>query len=205
VLKAKKESLHPLTAKRRAMEYAKAVGVQFAILSNGLVHYFWDITKGNPRPIYKFPSAGEIGAIKVWNPDRQALTHEPVGNDYSVTVQVPDYAERAEWKGNINPHCSYPDVNPCVLGGPIFLSSGLCTTDLLFAKGRCLISRIAWMSLRAPAGSEHFRTPMTTPALLVLCVVMIFCVLPILSYFGPVIINTKYLEFEPDSVYQPVG
>jgi type I restriction enzyme R subunit len=77
VLEAKKESLHPLTAKRQAREYAKAVGAQFVILSNGIVHYFWDITKGNPKPIYKFPSAGEIGAIKAWKPDREALAHEP--------------------------------------------------------------------------------------------------------------------------------
>ncbi|TAN21173.1 MAG: DEAD/DEAH box helicase [Chitinophagaceae bacterium] len=101
VLEAKKESLHPLTAKRQARKYAKAVGAQFVILSNGIVHYFWDITKGNPRPIYKFPSAGEIGAIKAWKPDRETLAHEPVGSDYIVSVQMPDYTERPEWKGNI--------------------------------------------------------------------------------------------------------
>lgn len=101
VLEAKKESLHPLVAKEQARKYAKTVGAQYAILSNGIVHYFWDITKGNPKPIYKFPSPAEIGAIKNWNPDRNALANEPVGNDYIVAVQMPDYVERPGWKGSV--------------------------------------------------------------------------------------------------------
>lgn len=101
VLEAKKESLHPLVAKEQARKYAKTVGAQYVILSNGIVHYFWDVTKGNPKPIYKFPSPSEIGAIKVWNPDRTALTNEKVGIDYIASIQMPDYAERPEWTGSI--------------------------------------------------------------------------------------------------------
>lgn len=101
VLEAKKESLHPLVAKVQAREYAKTVDAQFIILSNGIVHYLWDTKKGNPKPIYKFPSASEIGAIKEWNPDRNALSNEPVANDYIASVQMHDYAERPEWNGSI--------------------------------------------------------------------------------------------------------
>lgn len=99
VLEAKKESLHPLVAKEQARKYAKTVGAQYVILSNGIVHYFWDVTKGNPKPIYKFPSPSEIGAIKAWNPDRNALANEKVAIDYIASIQMPDYAERPEWKG----------------------------------------------------------------------------------------------------------
>ncbi len=102
VLEAKKESLHPLVAKEQARKYAKTVGAQYVILSNGIVHYFWDTTKGNPKPIYKFPSPSEIGAIKAWNPDRNALAAEKVGVDYIVQIQMPDYSERPEWKGSIS-------------------------------------------------------------------------------------------------------
>lgn len=101
VLEAKKEIIHPLAAKEQARKYANTVGAQFAILSNGIVHYLWDITKGNPKPIYKFPSPAEIGAIKEWNPDRNALAGEHVANDYIVAIQMPDYAERPGWKGSI--------------------------------------------------------------------------------------------------------
>ncbi|MCB9510032.1 MAG: DEAD/DEAH box helicase family protein [Deferribacteres bacterium] len=101
VLEAKKESLHPLVAKEQARKYAKAVDAQYVILSNGIVHYFWDVTKGNPKPIYKFPSPSEIGAIKEWNPDRNALANEQVEIDYIASIQMPDYAEHPEWKGSI--------------------------------------------------------------------------------------------------------
>ena len=101
VLEAKKESLHPLVAKEQARKYANTVGAQFIILSNGIVHYLWDLKKGNPKPVYKFPSPEEIGAIKEWNPDRNALANEPVADDYIVAVQMPDYKERPGWKGSI--------------------------------------------------------------------------------------------------------
>lgn len=101
VLEAKKESLHPLVAKEQARKYANTVGAQFIILSNGIVHCLWDLKKGNPKPVYKFPSPEEIGAIKEWNPDRNALANEPVADDYIVAVQMPDYKERPGWKGSI--------------------------------------------------------------------------------------------------------
>lgn len=101
VLEAKKEDLHPLTAKEQARKYAKTVGSQYIILSNGIIHYFWDLEKGGPKPIIEFPSADEIGAIKEWKPDREELANEPVDDDYIAIVQLPDYAERPEWKGNV--------------------------------------------------------------------------------------------------------
>lgn len=101
VLEAKKEDLHPLTAKEQARKYAKSVEARYIILSNGIVHFFWDTLKGNPRPILKFPSPKEIGAIKQWNPDRELLVSEKVDSDYIASIQMPDYAERPEWNGNI--------------------------------------------------------------------------------------------------------
>jgi type I restriction enzyme R subunit len=101
VLEAKKESLHPLVAKEQARKYANTVGAQYIILSNGIVHYLWDLKKGNPKPIYKFPSPSEIGAIKEWNPDRESLANEIVYEDYIASIQMPDYAARPGWKGSI--------------------------------------------------------------------------------------------------------
>jgi len=101
VLEAKKEDLHPLVAKEQARKYATTVDAQFIILSNGIVHYLWDLKKGNPKPIYKFPSPSEIGAIKEWNPDRNALAAEPVENDFIAIVQMPDYSERPDWNGTV--------------------------------------------------------------------------------------------------------
>ena len=60
VLESKKEELHPLIAKEQARKYAKNVNAQYIILSNGIIHYLWDLKKGNPKPIYKFPSPNVI-------------------------------------------------------------------------------------------------------------------------------------------------
>lgn len=101
VLEAKKESLHPLVAKEQARKYATTVNAQYIILSNGIVHYLWDLKKGNPKPIYKFPSPSEIGAIKDWNPDRTSLYEEQVAIDYIAKIQMADYAERPGWNGSV--------------------------------------------------------------------------------------------------------
>ncbi len=45
VLEAKKKILHPLVAKEQARKYARAVNAQYIILSNGIVHFFWDLKK----------------------------------------------------------------------------------------------------------------------------------------------------------------
>jgi type I restriction enzyme R subunit len=102
VLEAKKEKLHPLVAKEQARKYANSVGAQFIILSNGDLHYLWDLEKGNPKTILKFPSPVEIGAIKNWNPDRNSLVHETLEYDYIAVVQMADYAQRPEWQGNVD-------------------------------------------------------------------------------------------------------
>ncbi len=101
VLEAKRESLHPLTAKEQARKYAKTVGARFIILSNGVIHYLWDLEKGNPIPIHKFPSPKELDAVKEWKPDRNALANERVDEDYIVVVQMPDYKERPGWNGSV--------------------------------------------------------------------------------------------------------
>jgi len=101
VLEAKREQLHPLVAKEQARKYAATVGARFIILSNGIVHYLWDLQSGNPKPIYKFPCPEEIGAIHHWNPDRNVLASEYVDEDYIVTIQMPDYVERPGWNGSV--------------------------------------------------------------------------------------------------------
>jgi type I restriction enzyme R subunit len=101
VLEAKKESLHPLVAKEQARIYANTVDAKFIILTNGIIHYLWDLEKGNPKPIHKFPSPEQIGAITNWRPDRMELVEEVVGKDYIAKIQMPDYAKRPGWNGRI--------------------------------------------------------------------------------------------------------
>jgi type I restriction enzyme R subunit len=60
VLEAKSEDKNPLVGKEQARKYAKSQNCRFVILSNGNLHYFWDLTRGNPYVITKFPEPTSV-------------------------------------------------------------------------------------------------------------------------------------------------
>jgi len=98
VLEAKKESLHPLVGKEQARAYAKSQKVKFVILSNGTLHYLWNIEMGNPEQIQVFPSLESIKQYKIFNPDANKLVTEKVSDDYVVLTQLPNYREIPEFQ-----------------------------------------------------------------------------------------------------------
>lgn len=98
VLEAKREGKNPLDAKEQAREYAESKGCRFIILSNGRIHYFWDLEQGNPYVISRFPSPETIGFTEAAKKDVAALVNEPVGADYVVLTQMPDYATNAGYR-----------------------------------------------------------------------------------------------------------
>ncbi len=98
VLEAKKESLHPLTGKEQARNYALAQKVKFAILSNGTLHYLWNIEIGNPEQIQAFPTLESIKQYYTFNPDPIKLTEEDVQDDYVVLTQLPTYQQIPKFK-----------------------------------------------------------------------------------------------------------
>jgi type I restriction enzyme R subunit len=46
VLEAKAEDKNPLIGKEQARKYARSQNYRFVILSNGNLHYFWDLSHG---------------------------------------------------------------------------------------------------------------------------------------------------------------
>ncbi len=100
VLEAKKECIHPLTAKKQAKDYAKSINCRFVILSNGNSHYLWDLQKGNPERIFNFPKPESIEGYKAFNPNRERLWIEPISDGYVATTQYPNYLSDPEY---INP------------------------------------------------------------------------------------------------------
>lgn len=98
ILEAKSEEKNPLSAKEQARKYARSQNARFVILSNGNIHYLWDLEQGNPVVISKFPSPKEIGNHYAFSPDAQRLADELVGLDYIALTQMPSYAQEAGWK-----------------------------------------------------------------------------------------------------------
>lgn len=98
VLEAKKEALNPLTGKEQARKYARSVNCRFVILSNGNIHFFWDLERGTPYLITKFPEPWSVVGYHTHKPDPNKLAQELVENDYIVLTQKPNYKTDAGWK-----------------------------------------------------------------------------------------------------------
>jgi len=98
VLEAKSEDKNPLVGKEQARKYAKSQNCRFVILSNGNLHYFWDLERGNPYIITAFPSPTSVSGYQKSHPDPKLLVEEVIGDDYVVLTQRPGYASEAAWK-----------------------------------------------------------------------------------------------------------
>ncbi|MEQ1532502.1 MAG: DEAD/DEAH box helicase family protein [Sideroxydans sp.] len=98
VLEAKAENKNPLVGKEQARKYAKSQNCRFIILSNGNLHYFWDLQHGNPYVISHFPKPDSITGYSRFQPNPHKLTDEPVGLDYIALTQLPNYANQAGWQ-----------------------------------------------------------------------------------------------------------
>lgn len=97
VLEAKREDVNPIFAKEQARKYANSQNCRFVILSNGNLHYFWDLERGNPNLITKFPTLNTIINYKSFKPNPLNIVDESVSNDYIVLTQKPDYNKDPRW------------------------------------------------------------------------------------------------------------
>ena len=98
VLEAKSEDKNPLVGKEQARKYARSQNCRFVILSNGNLHYFWDLERGNPYVITSFPTPESVSGYRKVAPNPQRLIEERVGEDFIVLTQRPNYASEAAWK-----------------------------------------------------------------------------------------------------------
>ncbi len=97
VLEAKSEDKNPLVGKEQARKYARAQNCRFVILSNGNLHYFWDLERGNPYIITAFPTPNSVSGYQQVQPNPVRLVEEPVDRDYIVLTQRPNYKTEAAW------------------------------------------------------------------------------------------------------------
>lgn len=98
VLEAKAEKHNPLIAKEQARNYAHSQNVRFVLLSNGNLHYFWDLEQGNPTLITEFPNPESFEHFKVFSPNPSALVNEKIDEDYIAITQNPGYRNDASWQ-----------------------------------------------------------------------------------------------------------
>jgi type I restriction enzyme R subunit len=97
VLEAKREELDPLVGKEKSRNYARSQNVRFVILSNGNLHYFWDLEQGNPTIITEFPTPESLDHCHAFQPNPGALVREKMDSDYVAVTQSPNYVNDPRW------------------------------------------------------------------------------------------------------------
>ncbi len=97
-VEAKKTLLSPLVGKEQARGYAKSLNCRFIILSNGLLHYLWDLEQGNPVKIEKFPSQEDLEMKTTFNPPRDEDEDNGIDEDYLALTQFPQFKDSPDFK-----------------------------------------------------------------------------------------------------------
>jgi type I restriction enzyme R subunit len=110
VLEAKAENKNPLVGKEQARKYARSQNSRFVILSNGNLHYFWDLERGSPYIITTFPSPDSATNYRKHTPNPAQLVNEQVGEDYIALTQRPSYSSEAGWRNEAE-RASYVQLN----------------------------------------------------------------------------------------------
>ncbi|MBU1778725.1 DEAD/DEAH box helicase family protein, partial [Patescibacteria group bacterium] len=93
ILEAKKEDKNPLDGKEQARKYAHTENARFVILSNGNLHYFWDLERGDPEIITEFPTQESLKHRQDFKPDNQRLADEEVKENYIAFTQNPNFKD----------------------------------------------------------------------------------------------------------------
>ena len=110
VLEAKSEDKDPLDGKEQARKYARSQNCRLVILSNGNLHYLWDLERGNPYVITSFPRPDSAIHYEKIKPDDKRLIADVVGPDYIARTQRPAYASDAGWN-NLTERAEYIKTN----------------------------------------------------------------------------------------------
>lgn len=82
VVEAKREGIHPYTAKQQALPYARQLGAPFVFLTNGDLIYFWDYERDDARPVSGFYARKDLQRLVALRRLQQPLATIPVPADY---------------------------------------------------------------------------------------------------------------------------
>lgn len=87
VLEAKNEGKAPLDGKEQARRYTDNQNARFVILSNGNLHYFWDLNSGNPEIITELPTQESLMHRLDFKPNNQQLAEAEINQYYIAETQ----------------------------------------------------------------------------------------------------------------------
>jgi type I restriction enzyme R subunit len=97
VLEAKREDVNPLFAKEQSRAYAMSQNIRFVILSNGNIHYLWDIEIGNPEIITSMPTQESLEQRLEFKPNTKSLHSENITKEYVALMQNPNLLQEPDY------------------------------------------------------------------------------------------------------------
>ena len=68
IIEAKRQQKSPLDGKEQARNYAKSMKLDFVILTNGELHFLWNVNFGSPEKMEFLPTQEELLYRRNWNP-----------------------------------------------------------------------------------------------------------------------------------------
>jgi type I restriction enzyme, R subunit len=110
VIEAKRPQKNPLDGKEQARFYAQKLNARFVILSNGELHYLWDIKFGNPLMIKEFPTLMYLTYQTEFNPYYKQLVAEKVTENYVAFSQLPNFENDPSYQ-NVNTRQTFISEN----------------------------------------------------------------------------------------------
>ena len=97
IVEAKREDIHPLDAKEQARKYAISLRCKYVILTNGKIHYFWNLEKGNPEMITTFPTYDSLKESRALHTDTSKISSMDIDKYYVATSQEPSLSSSSAW------------------------------------------------------------------------------------------------------------
>ena len=98
VVEAKRDATHPLEAKEQARKYAKSLRCKYVILTNGSIHYFWNLEKGNPEMITTFPTYESLKESKALTANSECIVEMNIDKYFVALSQDPALITSSAWK-----------------------------------------------------------------------------------------------------------
>jgi len=122
VVEAKNEDKDPLVGKEQSRTYAKSIQARFIILTNSNLHYLWDLERGNPTIINRFPTQITLEGFSEFKPKKDLILQEVVNDDYLVLTQNPNYSKDPDFI-NTQTRKDFTDKNKLVFLRPYQLNA----------------------------------------------------------------------------------
>ena len=97
IVETKREDIHPLDAKEQARKYAISLRCKYVILTNGKIHYFWNLEKGNPEMITTFPTYDSLKESRALHTNTSKISSMDIDKYYVATSQEPSLSSSSAW------------------------------------------------------------------------------------------------------------